>query len=78
VEKKMVSGEQNLKMLKKQFAMIEELNDSFNESYTCEGVKCEDCPFNMGNKELPFRGKMTSCAYAAMSEMIRKIVYFSF
>ena len=70
----MVSGEQNLKMIKKQFALIEELNDSFNEPFSCEGVKCKDCPYNMGNNELPFGGKTTACAYAAMSEMLRKIV----
>lgn len=70
----MTTGEQNLKMIKKQFALIEELNDSFNEPFSCDEVKCEDCPFNMGNKELPFRGKTTACAYAAMSEMLRKIV----
>ena len=70
----MVSGEQNLKMLKKQYAMIEKLDDSFREFFTCEGVKCEDCPFNMGDKELPFRGKTTPCAYAAISEIVRKVV----
>jgi hypothetical protein len=74
----MTNGKQNLKMIKKQFAMIEELNDSFNEPFSCEGVKCEECPYNMGNKKLPFRGKTTSCAYAAMSEMLRKIVNNSF
>ena len=74
----MTIGEQNLKMIKKQFAMIEELNDSFDEPFSCEGVKCRDCPYHMGNKELPFRGETTGCAYAAMSEMLRKIVNNSF
>ena len=75
----MTTAKQNLKMLKKQYAMIEKLNDSFNEGFTCNGVGCGNCPFNMGNNELPFReNKTTACAHAAMSEMLRKVVKNSF
>ena len=71
----MTSEEQNLKMLKKQYAMIEKLNDSFNECFTCNGVECGNCPFNMGNNELPFReNKTTACAHAVMSEILRQVV----
>ena len=69
----MTTAKQNLKILKKQYAMIEKLNESFVG--TCSGVTCRDCPFDMGANKLPFdEGKTTGCAYAAMSVMLRKVI----
>ena len=69
----MTTAKQNLKMLKKQYAMIEKLNDSFDGD--CSGVTCGDCPFDMAGKKLPFiEDKTTGCAHAAMSVMLRKLI----
>ena len=69
----MTTAKQNLKMLKKQYAMIEKLNGSFDVD--CSGVTCGDCPFDMDGKKLPFiDDKTTGCAYAAMSAMLRKLI----
>jgi hypothetical protein len=69
----MTAAKQNLKMLKKQYAMIEKLNESFEVD--CSGVTCGDCPFDMGGKKLPItEDETTGCAYAAMSVMLQKLI----
>lgn len=69
----MTKAKQNLKMLKQQYAMIEELYESFEGD--CSGVDCGECPFYMGAKKLPFNeGTTTSCAFAAMGLMLQKVI----
>ncbi|MFY9173933.1 MAG: hypothetical protein WAO24_01100 [Peptococcia bacterium] len=69
----MTKAKQNLKVLKQQYAMIEELNESFEGE--CSGVDCGECPFYMGANKLPFdEGTMTSCAFAAMGLMLQKVI----
>ncbi len=48
----MQNAKQNLKMLKQQYAKIEELNESFEGE--CSGVNCGECPFYTGGNRLPF------------------------
>ncbi len=69
----MQNAKQNLKMLKQQYAKIEELNDSFEGD--CSGVNCGECPFYTGGNKLPFyEGTTTSCAFAAMELMLQKVI----
>ena len=69
----MTNAKQNLKVLKQQYAMIEELYESFEGE--CSGVNCGECPFYMGVNKLPFdEGTTTSCAFAAMGFMLQKVI----
>jgi hypothetical protein len=69
----MTNAKQNLKMLKQQYATIEELNDSFEGD--CSGVNCGECPFYTGGNKLPFsEGTTTSCAFAAMGLMLQNVI----
>ena len=72
----MITKAQKIKSMNRIIKTMEKLDEQFAKDCLCSGVPCEECPFYMGDKKLPFHltGGETSCAYAAMSSIINAVV----